>query len=175
MIITSKSTIFQQFRDIASKFVGHLPTRSHEFGSCLVTSSSAMEALGSPSISQAPTGKGHAFRIPKTSECRWQVQQYTFMRLTEIHFTASGFFLKIFDCLCILSLFLFGLVFLFFASLHIMKSRKKEKKKNIENNNSLRTGRTNTLMCRSFYRLSHKKSVKPMSYLNSYIKVYLMH
>ena len=46
------------------------PTRSHESGSCLVTSSSAMEALGSPSISRAPMGGGHAFRIPKTSVCR---------------------------------------------------------------------------------------------------------
>ena len=46
------------------------PTRSHEFGSCLVTSSSAMEALGSPSISRAPMGGGNAFRKPKTSVCR---------------------------------------------------------------------------------------------------------
>ena len=40
-------------------------TRSHEFGSCLVTSSSAMEALGSSSISWAPMGGGHAFRYRK--------------------------------------------------------------------------------------------------------------
>ena len=50
--------------------------------SCLVTSSSAMEALGSPSILRAPMGGDHAFRIPKTSVCRWQVQrQYTIIRL----------------------------------------------------------------------------------------------
>ena len=42
------------------------PTRSREFGCCLVTSSSAMEALCSPSS----TGGGHAFQKPKTSVCR---------------------------------------------------------------------------------------------------------
>ena len=46
------------------------PTRSHEFGSCLVTSSSAMEALGSQSLSRAPMGGGNASRIPNTSVCR---------------------------------------------------------------------------------------------------------
>ena len=47
-----------------------------------------MEALGSPYISRAPTGEGHAFRIPRTSVCRWQVQrQYTTVRLPEIQFT----------------------------------------------------------------------------------------
>ena len=40
-----------------------------------------MEALGSPSISRAPMGECHAFRILKTGVCRWQVQrQYTFVR-----------------------------------------------------------------------------------------------
>ena len=73
-----------------------------------------MEALGSPSISRASMGGDHAFRMPKTSVCRWQVQrQYTFVRLPEIHVTAYGFFLKIFDC-AFLSLFLFGLVFISF-------------------------------------------------------------
>ena len=91
----------------------------------------------------------------------------------------QDFFLKIFDCLCVLcvlSVFLFGLVFFFFffASLHInMKSRKK--KNNIKNNNNLRTGRTNTLLCQSFYRLSREKNVKSMCYLKTHIKVYLMH
>ena len=61
-------------------------------------------------------GMGHAFRIPKTSVCRWQVQrQYTFVRLPEIHFTASGFFLKIFTvcafCLCFFLVFLFVFFF----------------------------------------------------------------
>ena len=41
-----------------------------------------MEALGSPSISRAPMGGENAFRIQKTSVCRWQVQrQYTIIRL----------------------------------------------------------------------------------------------
>ena len=48
--ITSKSTKFQYFRDFASKFVGLLPD--------LITSSSAMEASDSPSISRAPMGGG---------------------------------------------------------------------------------------------------------------------
>ena len=97
------------------------PTRSHKLGSCLVTSSSAMGALGSPSISRAPMGGGYAFRILITSKCRWQVQrQYAFVRLPEIHFTTSGFFLKFFNRLCVFSFFLF-------CGLHIMKSRKKPK------------------------------------------------
>ena len=33
--------------------------------------------------------------------------------LPEINCTASGFFQKTFDCLCVLSLFLFGLFFFF--------------------------------------------------------------
>ena len=45
-----------------------------------------MEALGSTSISQAPMGGGHAFRIPKTSVCR----QYTIVRLP-----VSKFFLRL--------------------------------------------------------------------------------
>ena len=89
-----------------------------------------MEALGSPSILRAPMGGGHSFRIPKTSVCRWQVQrQCTFVRLPEIYFTASGFFLQIFDCLCVFVFVYFWSCFsFFFASLHIMKSRKKKKK-----------------------------------------------
>ena len=142
-------------------------TRSHEFGSCLVTSSSAMEALGSPSISWAPMGGGHAFRIPKTSVCRWQVQrQYTSVPLREIHFVRF--------CLCFF-LFLFFFLyffFFFFASLHNMKSRKKT---TLQITTTYEPVENNTLLCRSFYRLSREKSVKSMSYLNSYIKVYLMH
>ena len=43
------------------------------------------------------------------------------------------------------------------------------------NNNNLQTSRTNTLLCRSFFRLSPEKSVKSMCYLQIYIKVYIMH
>ena len=118
-----------------------------------------MEALGSPSIWRDPMGGGHAFQIPKTSVCRLQVQRpYTFV---------------IFDCLCIFVFvsFWFCFSFLFFASLHITrktktktkqkrkKKKKNKKKKNIKNNNNLRSGRTKTLLCRSFYRLSREKSV----------------
>ena len=150
---------------------------SHEFRSCLVTSSSAMEALGSPSISRVPMGGGHAFRIPKTNVCQWQVQrQYTIVHYREVHFTASGFFLKIFYRLCVFVFvsfwsFFFFFFFFFFASLNFMKCRKKNQHKN---NNNLQTGRTNTLLCRScfsfvffFFWLSRKKSVKSMCYLKS--------
>ena len=81
--------------------------------------------------------------------------------LPEIHFTASGFFLKTFDRLCV---FVFVSFWSFY--LQIMKSRKKQtnkkqqqkknnnkkKKKQHKNNNllDLQTGRTNTLLCRSF-------------------------
>ena len=103
------------------------PTRLHEFGSCLVTCSSAIEVLGSPSISWAPMGGDHALRLPKTGVCRWQVQrQYTIVRLPEIHYTASGFFLKIFDRLCVFVLVSF---WSFFCESHIMKSRKKKNNK----------------------------------------------
>ena len=45
--------------------------------------------------------------------------------LPEIHFTASEFFLKTFDRLCV---FVFVSFLSFFASLHIMKSRRRKKK-----------------------------------------------
>ena len=130
-----------------------------------------MEALGSPSISRVPMGGrrrgaawgggGHAFRIPKTSVCRWQVQrQYTFVRLPEIHFTASGLFLKIFDYLCIFVCFFLVLFYFFCESTCYEKQEKKQQQQqtttkktpNIKYNNNLRTVRTNTLLCRSFYR-----------------------
>ena len=55
-----------------------------------------------------------------------------------------------------------------------MKSRKKAEKKQQKHNNNLQSGRTNTLLCRSVFRLSREKSVKSMCYLKIYIKVYLM-
>ena len=137
-----------------------------------------MEALGRPSISRDPMGGGHAFRIPKTSVCRRQVQrQYTIVRFPEIHFTASGFFLKIFDHLCVFVFVSFWSFFFFFEreSLHIMKAEKdkKKKKKKKKNNNNLQTGRANTLLCQSVFKLSREKSVKSMCYLKIYIKMYL--
>ena len=102
-----------------------------------------MEALGSPSISRAPMGGGHAFRIPKTIVCRRQVQrQYIIVHLTELQFTASGFFpqdfLSVppynFVSFSFWSFFLFFFFFFFFflfffsifASLHVMKNREKK-------------------------------------------------
>ena len=66
--------------------------------------------------------------------------------LPEIHFTASGFFLKTFERLCV-----FVLVSFFCESTHYEKQRKKKNKhKNNNNLHDLQTGRTNTLLCRSF-------------------------
>ena len=84
-----------------------------------------MEALGSPSILRAPMGGSHAFR--KLVYADYRYNDINYRSLPEIHFTALGFFLRLLTvcarfCLC------FFLVF-FFASLHIMKSRKKKGKK----------------------------------------------
>ena len=90
--------------------------------------------------------------------------------LSEFHFTALGFFLKILDCLCE---FIFFILF-FFASLHITKSRK-------NNNIQITTiymiykPVEQTHYCVKFFRLLREKSVKCMCYLKIYIKVYLMH
>ena len=58
-----------------------------------------MEALGSPSISRAPMGRDHAFRKLVYAGNRHNDIHYR--SLPEIHFTASGFFLKTFDRLCV--------------------------------------------------------------------------
>ena len=118
-----------------------------------------MEALGSPSISLAPTSRVHAFRIPKSSVCQWQVQQqYTIVCLPEIYYTASGFFLKIFNHLCLFVFVTFWSCFFFlFLFLQTYTLWKTEKKQQQKNNNILQTGQTNTLLCRSFIRLSGEK------------------
>ena len=69
--------------------------------------------------------------------------------LPEIHFTASGFFVKTFDRLCV---FVFVSFWYFFCeSTHYEKQKeKKKKKKNNNNLHDIQTGRTNTLLCRSF-------------------------
>ena len=89
-----------------------------------------MEASGSPSISRASMGGGHAFRKLVYAGNRHNDIHYR--SLPEIHFTASGFFLKTFDRLCV---FVFVSFRSFFASLHIMKSRKTNKQTNKKNNN----------------------------------------
>ena len=85
-----------------------------------------MEALGSPFISRAPMGRGPCFPVYAGS--------LYIVRLPEIHFTASGFFLKIFDRLCV---FVFVSFWSFFASLHLTKSKNKH-------NNVQFTNRSNT-------------------------------
>ena len=78
-----------------------------------------MEALGSPSISWAPIGGGHAFRKLVYAGNRHNDIHYCL--LPEIHFTASGFFLKTWDHLCaFLSLFLFGPFFFFFLRVYTL-------------------------------------------------------
>ena len=130
-----------------------------------------MDALGSPSISRAPMGGAYAYRTPKSNVCRWQVErQYDIVRLPEIHFTAPRFLLKIFDRLCVL-FFSILFFFLFFLRIYTLwqadnkkQKKKKKKKKNTKkqktkkkkkkkhkNNKNLQTGRTNTLLFRSFF------------------------
>ena len=117
--------------------------------------------------------------------------------LPEIHFTASGFFLKTFDRLCVFVFVSFLVFFFFFASLHRKQNKaennnnkkqkkkkkkkqpknKKKKKKNHKNNNlhDLQTGRTNTLLCRSFSDYHVKRAYSLCVIKKICIKVYLMH
>ena len=71
-----------------------------------------MEALDSPSILQAPMGRGHAFR--KLVYASKRHNEIHYHSLPEMHFTASGFFLKTFDCLCIFAFVSFWSFFFFF-------------------------------------------------------------
>ena len=123
---------FSSSETLPSNLWGFYPTQSHELGSCLVTSSSAMEALGSPStttihyrlLTRYPF---HCFRIfPKDF---WPFVPFTFVSL----FSFSFFF-----------------VYFFFASLHVMKSRKKQQHKN--NNNFKQVERTH--YCVEFFFFS---------------------
>ena len=85
--------------------------------------------------------------------------------LPEIHFTASGFFLKTFDCLCVFVFVSFWSFFFFFfcESTHYEK-QKKQQHKNNNNLNDLQTGRTNTLLSRSSSDYHVKESAKSMCY-----------
>ena len=81
--------------------------------------------------------------------------------LPKIHFTALGFFLKIFVCLCV---FIFVSFWSFFASLHNMKNRKKKKKKK-KNNIKITTiymvykPVEQNILVSKFFRLSPENSV----------------
>ena len=121
-----------------------------------------MEALGSPSISRDPMGRGPCF--PKTSVCRFWHNDIHYRSLPEIHFTASGFFLKTFDCLCVFVFVSFWSFFFLRAYTLWKAGKKKQKHKNDNNLHDLQTGRTNTLLCRSFFRLSREKSIQSMCY-----------
>ena len=111
-----------------------------------------MEALDSPSILRAPMGGAMLSENRKLVYAGNRHNDIQFRLLPEIHFrpTASGFFLKTFDRLCVFVFVSFFFFFFFFASLHIMKSRKKNKTSIKINLHDLQTGRTSTLLCRSF-------------------------
>ena len=93
-----------------------------------------MKALGSPSISRAPMGAGGGGGEGGGAEMLSEYRKLVYA--DEIHLTASGFSSEdflLFVCFC-LCFFLVLFFFSFFASLHIMKSREKNK-----NSNNLRT------------------------------------
>ena len=95
-------------------------------------------------------GGGHAFQKLVYAVNRHHDIHYRL--LPEIYFTASVF-LKTFDHSCIFVFVSFWSLF-FCESTHYEKQRNinKQKKKHKNNNNlhDLQTGRTNTLLCRSF-------------------------
>ena len=103
-----------------------------------------MEALGSPSISRAPMGGGHIFRKLVYAGNRHNERHYH--SLPEIHFTATGFFLKTFDRLCVCLCFFLVL----FLRVYTLWKAEKKINKNSNNLHDLQTGRTNTLLWRSF-------------------------
>ena len=83
--------------------------------------------------------------------------------LPEMHFTASGFFLKIFGpfAVCVFRLCFFLVLFFFFFFFFCESTHYEKQKKQQHKNNNLQTGRTNTFLCLTFFlRLSHEKSVK---------------
>ena len=124
-----------------------------------------MEALGSPSISRAPMGGVHAFR--KLVYAGNVYNDIHYRLLPEIHFTASGFFLKTFDRLC----FFFGLSFC--ESTHYEMQKKNMKITKIY---MIYKPVEQTHCCVDvFFRLSREKSVQPMCYQKICIKMYLMH
>ena len=116
-----------------------------------------MEVLGSPSISRAPMGGAMLSEYRKLvyADGRYNDNTLSCAYLKFI-LLLQDFFLSFLTVCAFLSLFLFGLVFLFCESTHYEKQGKKINK----NDNNLRTGRSNTLLCRSFYRLSRGKRVK---------------
>ena len=60
-----------------------------------------MEALGSPSGSPATMDRAMLSKYRKLVNASQVQQFYIIVRLPVIHFTVSGFFLQIFDRLCV--------------------------------------------------------------------------
>ena len=80
-----------------------------------------MEALGSPSISRAPMGGAMLFENRKLVYAGNRYNDIHYRSLPEIHFTASGFFLKTFDHLCVFVFVSFCFVFCcFFLQVYIL-------------------------------------------------------
>ena len=104
-----------------------------------------------------PDGRGPCF--PKSSVHLCRHNDIHYRSLPEIDFTASGFFLKNFDRLCVF-VFVSFWSFLFCESTHYEKQKKNKKKKHKNNNNlyDLQTGLTNTLLCRSFSEYHEKRA-----------------
>ena len=127
--------------------MGLLTNLSHEFGSCLVTSSSAMTA--------------YLFCAP-----RWAGAMLS--KIRKLVYADDRYNDNILLFAGLKSILLFRS-----KSTHYEKQKKQQQKH--KNNNNLQTSQTNTLLCQSFLRLSHKKSIKSMCYLKIYIKVYHMH
>ena len=87
-----------------------------------------MEALGGQSISRASMGGGHAFRLPKTSVCRWQVRRH-YRSLLKSILLLQDFPKDFWPFVRFLSLFLFDLVLSESAHYEKQKQKKKKKKK----------------------------------------------
>ena len=111
------------------------PTRSHEFGSCLVTSSSAMEALAlfcGPRWAGAMLSKYRKL-VYGGDRYNDNTLSFTYLKSNLLH--ASGFFIKIFDRFCHITVFFFFFFFfffLFFFFFFLCESTRYEKqKKNI--------------------------------------------
>ena len=108
-------------------------------------------------------GGGHAFR--KLVYAGNRHNDINYRSLPEIHFTASGLFLKTFDRLC---------VFVFFSFWSFFESTHYEKLKKITTIYMIYKP-VEQIIVSKFFRLSREKSVQSMCYQKLYIEVYLMH
>ena len=127
--IISKSTIFWLFKRHCFQICETFTRPDHmNSGSVWLLAALPWRLQAAHLFCGSPMGGGRAFQIQRISVRRWQVQrQYTIVRLPEIHFTASVFFLKIFTkivrlfvfvCFVVFLFVFFFCLFFFFANLH---------------------------------------------------------